>query len=273
MATYAIGDIHGCFAQLQELLAKIKFDPNSDTLWFTGDLINGGPQPAEVLRFIKDLGNKHVCVLGNHDLVLLAMAAGKITPMNDRVIGFEPVFAAPDYPELLEWLRMRPFVHYDAKFNALLVHAGVLPSWDLHQIQNYARELEMVLHGSDYLALYNNIFGDEPDTWDESLTGWPRLRFLANCFVRMRFCTANGKLELSSKGNSSDAPHGYTPWFTFARKDNLRIIFGHWSALLGKTNVANAIAMDTGCVWGNYLSALCLENNELFSVKGLHPTS
>src|SRR5579872_2736445 len=136
MATYVIGDIHGCYDQLQKLLELIKFDPNQDYVWFTGDLVNGGPKPAEVLRLIKSLGNRQVCVLGNHDLVLLAYAAGKITPKNDRAIGFEPVFLAPDHQELLAWLRMRPMIHFDPKFNILLVHAGILPTWSLSDVQN-----------------------------------------------------------------------------------------------------------------------------------------
>lgn len=266
MATYVIGDIHGCFVELQALLDTIKFNNKHDILWFTGDLINGGPQPAEVLRFIKSLGPQHVCVLGNHDLVLLAVATHSITPHNDRKIGFEPVFTAPDWEELIDWLRMRPVVHYDASFNMLLVHAGVLPHWDLTQIQSYARETEELLHGPNYLELYVNMFGNEPSQWSKNLKGWDRIRFIINCFMRMRFCTAQGKLDLITKGEANAAPAGYVPWFSIPRQDDLTIIFGHWAALLGQTGVMHAIAMDTGCVWGHSLSALCLDDKQIYSV-------
>lgn len=266
MATYVIGDIHGCYDQLQALLDLIKFDPSTDILWFTGDLINGGPKPAEVIRFIKSLGDRQICVLGNHDLVLLALAAGKRIPHNDRAIGFDPVFLAPDQQELIEWLRMRPMVHYDPNFNTLLVHAGVLPSWTLNEIRSYAHEVEVLLRGSNYLELYANMFGNEPDLWSADLTGWPRMRFIINCLTRMRFCSDQGQLELTSKGTINDAPTGFLPWFQIPRQDDLKIVFGHWAALLGNTNTPNAIAMDTGCVWGHSLSARCLENGHIHSI-------
>jgi len=268
MATYVIGDIHGCYKQLQLLLKTINFDTKHDILWFTGDLINGGPQPAEVIRFIKSLGDKHICVLGNHDLVLLGVAAGKITIPHDRDIGFEPVLEAPDRDELLNWLRLRPMVHYDANFNTLLVHAGVLPQWTLEEIQNYAQEIETVLRNSQANELYGEMYGNLPDTWGTTLTGWERLRFLINCFTRMRFCTANGKLEFMTKGDKHDAPQGFKPWFEIptVRDSKLKILFGHWAALMGQTGVDNAIALDTGCVWGHALTALRLDNSQYFSV-------
>lgn len=270
MATYVIGDIHGCYDELQLLLESIKFNPNQDTLWFTGDLINGGPKPAEVLRFIKNLGDKHICILGNHDLVLLALAAEKIIPHNDRKIGFEPVFAVDDWPELIEWLRMRPLIHYDASRNIVLVHAGVLPQWNIKQIQEYAREVEASLQGANYHALYENMFGNQPEQWNDKLSGWERLRFIINCMTRMRFCTPEGKLDLIAKGEMHTAPTDYLPWFQLPRHDDLKIIFGHWAALRGKTGVANIIAMDTGCVWGNELSALNLDTGTLYSVEKIN---
>lgn len=267
MATYVIGDIHGCYKQLQLLLETINFDPTNDTLWFTGDLINGGPQPAEVIRFIKSLDDKHICVLGNHDLVLLGVAAGKMTAPHDREIGFEPVLDASDCDELLDWLRMRPIVHYDASFNMLLVHAGVLPEWTLEDIKNYAHEVENVLRSKQAVELYGEMYGNLPDTWNNALTGWERIRFLINCFTRMRFCTASGKLDLITKGNIHDAPDGFKPWFEIpsVRDKNLKILFGHWAALMGNTGVENAIALDTGCVWGNCLTALRLDDWVFFS--------
>ncbi len=268
MATYVIGDIHGCYKQLQLLLETINFDPTHDTLWFTGDLINGGPQPAEVLRFIKSLGDKHVCVLGNHDLVLLGVAAGKLAAPRDRDIGFEPILEAPDCDELLGWLRLRPMAHYDKNFNTLLVHAGVLPQWTLAEILNYAHEIESLLRSSRNFELYTEMYGNLPDTWSDVLTGWERLRFLINCFTRMRFCTITGKLDFIAKGDRHNAPHGFMPWFEIptVRDPNLRVLFGHWAALMGDTGVNNAIALDTGCVWGQSLTALRLDDSESFSV-------
>lgn len=268
MATYVIGDIHGCYKQLQLLLETINFDAEHDTLWFTGDLINGGPQPAEVIRFIKSLGDKHICVLGNHDLVLLGVAAGKITEPHDRDIGFEPVLEAPDRDDLLNWLRFRPIVHYDANFNTLLVHAGVLPKWTLKEIQDYAHEIENCLRSSQASELYSEMYGNLPDTWGDTLTGWERLRFLINCFTRMRFCNAHGRLDLTAKGDRQDAPQGFKPWFEIpnVQDQNLKILFGHWAALMGNTGLDNAIALDTGCVWGHSLTALRLDDSRYFAV-------
>ncbi len=266
MATYVIGDLHGCFDQLQQLLDLINFDPNHDHLWFTGDLINGGPKPVEVLRFIKSLGERQICVLGNHDLTLLSIGIGKNIVTNDRTNGFEPVLNAPDRDELLAWLQSRPLVHFDQNLKILLVHAGVLPQWSLSEILSYAKEVETVLRTETMHDFYLNMFGNMPDTWDDNLSGWPRIRFFVNCFTRMRFCNTVGKLDLFSKGTVNDAPPGFAPWFTLPniRDNDLKIIFGHWSALLGKTGVHNMVALDTGCVWGNYLTALCLNDMQRY---------
>ena len=269
MATYAIGDIHGCYDQLQALLNKINFDRNKDTLWFTGDLINGGPKPVETLRFIKSLGDKCITVLGNHDLVLLGVAAGKLSTPKDREVGFEPVLAAPDFAELIAWLRMRPLVHYDEKFNALIVHAGVLPQWDLTKILQLSLELETVIRGPNSADFFAQMFGNLPDTWDDDLTGHLRLRFIINCFTRMRFCDLNGKLDLITKGQINAAPAGFLPWFKVPnrRAENIKIIFGHWAALLGETGEENVLGIDTGCMWGHSLTALRLDDWQRFAVE------
>lgn len=269
MSTYVIGDIHGCFDQLTLLLDKINFSHSKDILWFTGDLINGGPKSTEVLRFIKSLGEQHICVLGNHDVVLLALAANIKLPFDEiSKIGFDPILQAPDCAELIAWLRSRPIVHFDEKFNILLVHAGVLPQWSLNQIQGYAKELEDILRGEKANDFYANLFGNQPDTWQGTLDGWPRIRFLFNCFTRIRFCTSYGKLELIAKSGMEDTPNGYLPWFKIpsVRAPDMKIIFGHWSALVGRTGIDNAIALDTGCVYGRNLTALRLDDWQYFSV-------
>ncbi len=271
MATYVIGDIHGCFDQLQALLEKIFFDPTNDTLWFTGDLVNGGPQSLETLRFVKNLGPKHICVMGNHDMALIAAAAGKIPAPKDRKIGIESVLNAPDCAELCEWLRNRPIAHYSLQHNVLLIHAGVLPSWQISDIQRYANELASVIQDSDTTANLAELFGSTNEQWSDQLTGIDRARCLLNIFTRMRFCTSDEKLDLTSKGESDSPPVGLTPWFKIPRHDsnNMKIVFGHWAALKGKTDVANIIAIDTGCVWGEQLTTLCLDNWQIHSVKGL----
>lgn len=271
MATYAIGDLHGCYDQLQDLLQKIKFNPNKDKLWFTGDLINGGPKPVEVLQFIKSLGKNAVCILGNHDLVLLGVAAEKLASPKDRDIGFDPILKHPKSAELIAWLKTLPFVHYDPQFNALLVHAGVLPNWNLQQILTYNKELELALHQAHNSEFFEKMFGNQPDTWDDKLEGWDRLRFFMNCFTRMRFCNASGKLELHAKGNLTEAPDGYASWFRIANRKtkDIKIIFGHWAALKGEVRDENVYAIDSGCVWGNNLTALRLDDWQKFSVKGL----
>jgi bis(5'-nucleosyl)-tetraphosphatase (symmetrical) len=268
MATYAIGDIHGCFDPLQRLLEKINFEPSLDTLWFAGDLINGGPKPVETLRFIKELGPRHICILGNHDLMLLAVAAKQIPAPKDRKIGMEAVIQAADCAELCTWLSNRPIAHYNLNFNMLLVHAGVLPTWELSEILAYGNEITFALQSPEIDTHYVDIYGDLPDQWDPSLTGWDRIKFLIDCFTRMRFCTATGKLDLQTKGEVAQAPAGFKPWFEFPRHDtnNMQILFGHWAALRGQTGIANVHALDTGCVWGGELTALRLDDLQRISV-------
>jgi len=271
MATYVIGDIHGCLDQLQDLLNKIHYNQQQDTLWFTGDLVNGGPKSLETLRFIKDLPTSTICVLGNHDLTLLGVAAGKIIHPQDRKFGLESILTASDRDALLEWLRWRPLAHYDATFNALLVHAGVIPQWDIVEIQQHSHEMEAVLRSDLADHFFANMFGNTPDEWDPKLSGSDRYRFIHNCFTRIRFCDPQGKIELDSKGDINSAPPGFYPWYTIANRKtaDINIIFGHWAALLGNANVANIYAIDTGCVWGHELTALRLDDWQKFSVPGL----
>lgn len=269
MATYAIGDIQGCYDGLQELLKKINFNPKEDTLWFTGDLVNGGAQPTETLRFIKSLGDKAITVLGNHDLVLLGVANGNLADPQDREIGLEQILKAPDLNELMLWLSQRPLVHYDSNFNALLVHAGVLPQWNLTKVLNLAQEVEVILRSPQASYLYSNMYGNKPDIWDDALTNWDRSRFIINCFTRMRFCDANAKLEFTAKRDINSAPNGFMPWFNFANRAmaDIKIIFGHWAALDGNTGVDNAICVDTGYVWGRTLTALRLDDWQVFTIS------
>ena len=265
MATYAIGDVQGCFDELQRLLKIINFDAEHDTLWFVGDLVNRGPKSLEVLRFIKQLKNT-IVVLGNHDIHLLAAFHNK--DPEHITNNLEAIFSAPDGHELIDWLRARPLLHHDKQLNYVLVHAGIYPYWNLEQAKQYAHEVETILQNDDYIEFLEHFYGNEPNIWQDTLTGIDRQRFIINSFTRMRFCNIAGYLDFSETGNLQSAPKDYLPWFAIpnrATKQN-RIIFGHWAALRGITNNENAIGIDTGCVWGGSLTAFRLDDGQRFSV-------
>lgn len=260
MATYAIGDIQGCFSSLVQLIDKIEFNPKKDRLWLAGDLINRGSDCLNTLRYIFSLGNAATVVLGNHDLHLLAHAHGA-RPLHPSDT-LQSIMSAPDKTELLTWLQAQPLLHYCEKHNAAMVHAGIPPIWSVKKALKKAREVESVLQDTQLARDYFfNMYGDKPDTWIKGLEGVDRLRLITNYFTRMRFCTSQGKLELRSKNSPSYPPKGYAPWFSHPKNEwgNTRIIFGHWAALEGKSSNPNCIALDTGCVWGGALTAYCLE--------------
>jgi bis(5'-nucleosyl)-tetraphosphatase (symmetrical) len=263
MATYVIGDIQGCFDPLIRLLEKINFNSEQDCLWLTGDLVNRGPASLEVLRFIKSLKNTQI-VLGNHDLYFLSVFYGKKN-LNQHT-GLEPLLNAADNEELATWLRHKPLLHHDANLGVTLVHAGLPPQWDLEKALQCAYELEICLRSENYPDFFTHMYGDVPSRWDEALQGWDRLRVIANCLTRLRFCDTEGNLDLNTKG--AIAKQGYYPWFKVPqrRSKKLKILFGHWAALRGKTDEPNAIALDTGCVWGHCLTAIRLEDWQRFTI-------
>lgn len=267
MATYVIGDLQGCFDDLQRLLAHIHFDNKQDFLWFTGDLVNRGPGSLQCLRFVHGLGERAVTVLGNHDLSLLATAAGFRTPRPRDTL--DDIFKAPDREKLLHWLRHRPLLHTDRPLNYTLVHAGLPPQWSLDDASAYAREVETVLQSDRYLDLLANMYGNQPDRWSDTLDGFERWRFIINCLTRLRFCTPAGQLDLDTKGNPGSQPAGLLPWFKVPdrRSRESKIVFGHWSTL-GCIQEENAYSVDTGCVWGGRLTAMRLDiqEPEYFSV-------
>ena len=254
MAVYAIGDIQGCFDELQALLAQIGFDRRKDRLWFTGDLVNRGPKSLETLRFVKGLGERAVTVLGNHDLHLLAVAFGYGKKLAKDTL--KPILQAEDGEALIHWLRHRPVLHHDPQLGYVMVHAGLPPQWDLATAKACAHELEQVLRGDDYLDFIANMYGNKPKRWKESLSGIDRLRFITNAFSRTRYCRADGALDFKAKGAPGDQPDGLIPWFEVpGRKSrDLRIVFGHWSTL-GVGEKANTLALDGGCLWGGQLVA------------------
>lgn len=260
MAIYAIGDIQGCFDAMEFLLEKISFNPKKDSLWFAGDLVNRGDKSLATLRFIKNLGDSAICVLGNHDLTLLAMNEGSKKLKNHTM---DDILAAPDRDELLLWLRHRPLLHHDKKLGFTMVHAGLPPQWDLKTAIQCAREVEQVLRGDEYKNFMDNMFGDKPKKWNEKLQGWDRLRFITNCLTRMRYCKPKGKLNFTDKGPVGSQKDGYIPWYEAPnRKSNdLKIVFGHWSTLFGHTSHPNVFALDTGCLWGGSLTAMRLDSD------------
>jgi bis(5'-nucleosyl)-tetraphosphatase (symmetrical) len=267
MAVYAIGDVQGCYDSLRFLLDDLKFVPERDRLWFTGDLVNRGPQSLEVLRFVKSIPNV-VTVLGNHDLHLLAVASDQ-APQKKRDT-FAAILAAPDRDELFTWLRTRPLIHHDSALNCLLVHAGILPQWDLQTALRLAAEAEVSIRRSDKNDLFAHMYGDTPDHWQDNLAGWARLRVIINAFTRLRYCDVSGRMDLRPKGYPGRQAPGLLPWFLVPERklQKTRIVFGHWSTL-GIWNDESVLAIDSGCVWGGKLTAARLEAKDtlLFDVE------
>lgn len=256
MAVYAIGDIQGCYDDLLRLLEQIRFSPETDQLWFTGDLVNRGPKSLQTLRFVKSLGDAAISVLGNHDLHLLAIAAQPAKTRKKN--SLDDVLYAKDCDELLHWLRHRPLLYHQSDF--CLVHAGLPPQWDLDTAKKMAEKSEKILRGRNYKRFLKLMYGDKPDLWSEKLKGIERLRFTINCLTRMRYCHADGRLDFEHNGPLGTQPAYLTPWFQLpARKSaGLKIVFGHWSAL-GYRNENNCYGIDTGCLWGGQLTALKLD--------------
>lgn len=261
MSTYAIGDVQGCFLALRGLLQQIGFDAGRDRLWFVGDLVNRGPDSLATLRFVKDLGQAAVCVLGNHDLHLIAVAGGHAKLRKDDTLN--DVLTAPDRDDLIDWLRRRPLMHVEGEY--ALVHAGLLPAWSVTRAIDLAHEVERALRAPDFDRLLARMYSNDPDHWNEKLTGFARLRVIINAMTRMRVCTSDGAMALRYKGDAADLPAGALPWFAVPGRASQSscIIFGHWSAL-GLVLESNVIGLDTGCLWGRKLSALRLEDRELF---------
>ena len=259
MATYAIGDVQGCNEELQALLSRFEFDAAHDRLWFVGDLVNRGPDSLAVLRFVRGLGDGAVVVLGNHDLHLLCLAEGYAKKRADDTL--DELLAAPDAPALLEWLRGRPLMHLEHQY--VMVHAGLLPQWSLEKAQALAREVEGALRAANYREFLSKMYGGTPTAWRDELAGWDRLRVIVNAMTRLRFCNAEGEMNLRAKGAA--APPGFRPWFELRAPQELPIICGHWSAL-GLKLADRLAALDSGCVWGGSLTALRLEDRNLFQV-------
>lgn len=255
MAHYLIGDLQGCDAPLGRLLAKIAFSPSRDTLWLLGDLVNRGPASAAVLRRLMALGDAAQCLLGNHDLSLLAVAHGHRAPHRNDTM--DDILQAPDRQAMLDWLRHRAMALQ--AHGILLVHGGVLPQWTASQAMALAAEVEAVLRGPGLVDFLAQMWGNQPDRWDDALQGIDRLRVIVNALTRLRFCTPEGVMDLKASGGLEQAPPGLLPWFEVPGRQSAgtTIAFGHWSTL-GYLRRPDLIGLDTGCVWGGCLSALRL---------------
>lgn len=267
MPIYAIGDIQGCFEPLQRLLVKIRFNPNEDRLWLAGDLVNRGPESLEVLRWASSLGDRVTAVLGNHDLHLLARYHG-VTRSN-RKDTLDDILAAPDCDQLMHWLRHRPLLHYDAQINWCMSHAGLPPVWSPEQARTLAGEVEAQLQGDQCAGFLQQMYGNQPSSWSEQLSGMDRYRVIVNYLTRMRFIDDQAHMDLKHKEEPGTQPKGYHPWFEFAPQEprQTRLVFGHWAALQGHTGIPNVYAIDTGCVWGSQLTALRLDDQQHFAVE------
>lgn len=269
MARYAIGDIQGCMASLERLLALIDFSPAHDELWLTGDLVNRGPRSLDVLRWASGLGSAVTTVLGNHDLHLLARAAGAAGPKKRDTL--DEVLAAPDCDRLIDWLRHRPLLHHDDRF--VLVHAGLHPGWTVTDARARAAEIERELQGPAWRAFLAQMPGPPP-RWDPRLGGGDRWRAILAYLVRVRTCRPDGRIEPSFDGPPAEAPPGCVPWFALpGRAWTTHVaVFGHWAAL-GLDIAADHLGLDTGCVWGNALTAIRLDDRMVFQVKAVEAAS
>lgn len=265
MATYFVGDLQGCYDELQLLLEKVQFDPSQDQLYLVGDLVARGDKSLECLRFVKSLGESAKTVLGNHDLHLISTALGiKKVKARDRV---EAIFAASDFDELIDWLRHQPLLVHHQQQHFVMVHAGISPDWDLATAKQCAQEVEDALRHCDYRYLLENMYENSPDRWHNDLQGLERLRYSINVFTRMRFCHWDHRLDFDCKQPPKFSPKELTPWFNLANPlyKEIPIIFGHWASLVDTPTPENIYALDTGCVWGNRMTMLRWEDKQVFS--------
>lgn len=270
VSDYAIGDVQGCFDALQRLLDRLDFNEHTDRLWFVGDLVNRGPQSLEVLRFIKNLPLQPRITLGNHDLHLLSLMFTQRAP-DPSEDTLQAILTAPDCDELGHWLRKQSILYHDLALNVVMCHAGIAPIWDLTQASGLALELESALAGENFRDFLTHMYGNKPNHWSPELTDMSRLRVICNYFTRMRFCRADGALALQYKGDIANAAADLYPWYEVPNRIPIEadIVFGHWAALAGVCPNPHIHAIDTGCVWGRTMTALCLQDKQRITVSGL----
>lgn len=266
MTIYAIGDVQGCYVELEAMLKKIKFEPKEDKLYFVGDLVNRGPNSLETLRFVKNLGNVAATVLGNHDLHLIAVAKG-IEPLKSDDT-FQDILQADDCDELISWLIQQPLLQHVEQHNVTITHAGVYPTWDFNKAKQLSDEVSAVLQSDQADTLLANMYGDQPELWSDDLKGIERWRFIINAFTRMRYLTLQGGLDLTEKRAVKYASKYLTPWYECSprKMEKQIIIFGHWAALKGISKSGFAVNIDTGVSWGEKLTAIRVDNGKRYGV-------
>lgn len=269
MSTYAIGDLQGCYRSFMALLDAIAYSPNKDALWFCGDIVSRGPDSLACLRWLYAHQDRVTMVLGNHDLSLLAYwALGEKSPA--RLPDCDPLLAANDADDLLNWLRNQPLLHHSKSFEVTLVHAGIWPYWTLNEAKGYAQEVGQRLRAPDWTTLLESMYGDDPRAWNDNLRNGNRYRFMINVFTRMRMLTTQRELSLAYKGDLADKPSDHIAWFDAPNRiSDTKIVFGHWAALRGEHTPDDVVALDTGCVWGGELTAYRLDDGQTFSVSSL----
>lgn len=267
MAVYAIGDVQGCYTELEQLLKKIRFSPNNDQLWFVGDLVNRGPQSLETVQFVISLGNAAQCVLGNHDIHLIACYTG--AQICKPTSSLKQVLEHQEVDEIINWLRSVPLLHHDPDLSWTMVHAGMLPQWNLAMAQQCAHEVETKLRADNYAEFIANVYGDTPTRWHSQLKDEDRWRVIINTFTRLRLCDHEGNMDFSHKGELGEQEEHLHAWFDVPREsEDLNIVFGHWSAL-GLKQTHNLLGLDTGCLWGSKLTAARLDSDtpKIYSVE------
>ena len=256
-----VGDIHGCYKAFRKLLKKSKFKPARDKLWLTGDLVNRGPKSANVVRYVMDLGDRATVVLGNHDLHLLAIAAGVSKPKRND--NSHLLLDLADAPQMIDWLAARPMAVFNKRHDFLLVHASVHKNWSTADTLSHAGEIEVMLRSSKCSKFLSHMYGSTPENWNDNLTGWNRLRAITNILTRTRFCHLDGSLDLTQKGPPGSQPKELYPWYAVPGRKvaNQLVVFGHWSAL-GFAYNNNTLCLDSGYLWGGQLTALKLKKKK-----------
>ncbi len=271
MAKYFVGDIQGCYQELRRVLDAVDFNPSIDELWAVGDLVSRGPDSLSTLEYLYRLDNSAKVVLGNHDLHLLALAAG-IKKRNQKDL-LDPLLDSPKLPKFIDWVRQQPLVRYLPERNLIMTHAGVPPHWDLQTLLHQADEVSQALKSDDYIeSLISKMYHNKQSRWHDGLTHFEKLKFTIDALTRMRFLYQDGSLDFSCKLPPSQGYHeGLAPWFEFPGHllSQHTLVFGHWAALMGRVEEDNIKALDTGCVWGGNLTLWCPETNEKFTQKRL----
>lgn len=262
---WVVGDVHGCCSSLNNIINHAEISENQNyKLWFAGDLVNRGPNSLNTINTIINLSDRCVCVLGNHDIHLLSIAAGICEP--SKKDSFHDILNSKDFKHIIDWLRFRPMAHF--QYNHLLVHAGVIPQWDINKILSLSAEIEELLRSANWQKALKKMYGDKPNYWNEKYKGSDRIRIITNALTRIRLCTKDGHMDFSNKSGKGDHPNWLMPWFKIPNRQtsNITIIFGHWSNL-GLLITPNIICLDTGCAWGGKLTAMRLSDRKLIQIN------